>query len=213
MQHFYANDAPIFPPPCPKVNLKPNISVMHVTVEISDNAVTRYLSHLSAKIGNPRPLLADMGECMLARVKDRFDSSVAPDGTPWAANSPVTISCYLGKYGGSWKKDGTLSKKGRARASGKKPLIGESKTLSSQFYTRTGADCVELGNSTIYAAVHQFGARRGQFGTNRRGNPIPWGDIPARPFLPITKTGELDPGEERALLDVLEDYLQRALDM
>ena len=33
-----------------------------VRIEINDNAVSRVLSQLAGAIGNPRPLLADMGE-------------------------------------------------------------------------------------------------------------------------------------------------------
>lgn len=30
------------------------------------------------------------------------------------------------------------------------------------------------------------GAKRGAFGVSRRGGPLPWGDIPARPFLGLS---------------------------
>ena len=33
------------------------------------------------------------------------------------------------------------------------------------------------------ATTHQFGAKQGTFGRTTRGGPIPWGNIPARPFL------------------------------
>lgn len=44
---------------------------------------------------------------------------------------------------------------------------------------------VVVGSSMIYAAVHQTGAKKGAFGQTRRGQPIPFGDIPARPFLGV----------------------------
>ena len=44
----------------------------------------------------------------------------------------------------------------------------------------------EVGSTRIYAGAHQFGARRGACGTNKKGAPIPWGDIPARPFLGVS---------------------------
>ncbi|MCO1337222.1 phage virion morphogenesis protein, partial [Microbulbifer sp. OS29] len=40
-----------------------------------------------------------------------------------------------------------------------------------------------FGTDRPYGAVHQFGATQGQFGKTKRGGPIPWGNIPARPWL------------------------------
>jgi phage gpG-like protein len=60
---------------------------------------------------------------------------------------------------------------------------------------------VEVGSSLEYAAVQQLGARRGQFGRTRRGAPIPWGDIPARPYLGISQA------DSSAILDIISQYL------
>ena len=49
-----------------------------------------------------------------------------------------------------------------------------------------GPDFVEIGTNKIYAAVMQFGAAKGAFGTDAGGSSIPWGAIPARPFLGIS---------------------------
>jgi phage gpG-like protein len=38
----------------------------------------------------------------------------------------------------------------------------------------------------VYAAAQQFGMKKGYAGRNSKGRPIPWGDIPARPFLGIS---------------------------
>ena len=58
-----------------------------------------------------------------------------------------------------------------------------------------------VGTNVVYAATHQFGATRGAFGTTSRGNPIPWGDIPARLFLGV------NPETERSILDILRRHL------
>ena len=58
-----------------------------------------------------------------------------------------------------------------------------------------------VGSSLEYAAVQQFGARRGEFGRTRRGAPIPWGDIPARPFLGVSRVDRVE------ILDILAGYL------
>ena len=48
-----------------------------------------------------------------------------------------------------------------------------------------GGDAVSIGTNLVYAGLHQNGARQGQFGRTRRNSPIPWGNVPARPYMPI----------------------------
>ncbi|GAB4481864.1 MAG: phage virion morphogenesis protein [Burkholderiaceae bacterium] len=158
-----------------------------IRIDIDDRAVLRVLSDLLRRVSDPAPALRDIGEYLVASTRRRFGAGLAPDGTPWAPNSPVTIMRHLGKYGGSFRRrGGGLTKKGAARAAAKRPLIGETRRLSSEIAYRLIPRGVEVGSSLVYSAVQQLGARRGQFGRTRRGAPIPWGDIPARPFLGIS---------------------------
>lgn len=158
-----------------------------ITLEIDDRAVRRVLSDLAQRVADPTPALRDIGEYMVASTRRRFAAGRAPDGTAWAPNSPVTITRYLRNYGGSFSRRGRgLTKRGAARAAAKRPLIGETRRLSSEIAYRLIPGGVEVGSSLVYSAVQQFGARRGQFGRTRRGAPIPWGDIPARPFMGVS---------------------------
>ncbi len=79
---------------------------------------------------------------------------------------------------------------------------------------KANSDGVQIGTNKIYGAVHQFGAKKGSFGTvmarvgthsrritqafgrtieprtvtvreHTRKMSLPWGDIPARPFLMV----------------------------
>jgi phage gpG-like protein len=61
---------------------------------------------------------------------------------------------------------------------------------------------VEVGSSLEYAAVQQFGARQGQLGRTRRGAPIPWGDIPPRPFLGLSAA------DRQEILGILAEHLR-----
>jgi len=58
----------------------------------------------------------------------------------------------------------------------------------------------------VYAAVHQFGAAQGAFGNTSRGSPIPWGDIPARPYLGLSDDDRQE--IETFVADRLGDLLQ-----
>ncbi|MBY0349775.1 phage virion morphogenesis protein [Tabrizicola sp.] len=71
------------------------------------------------------------------------------------------------------------------------------------FY-EAGPDSLQWGSPMIYATTQQFGAAQGAFGRTARNGPIPWGTIPARPFL------GLSPEDETNILDTLSEWLQRA---
>jgi len=66
---------------------------------------------------------------------------------------------------------------------------------------------VRIGSPMIYAGVRQYGAKRGEFGmgvfkTRNGVFPIPWGDIPARPFLGFSDT------DQAAILETMRAYLK-----
>lgn len=73
-----------------------------------------------------------------------------------------------------------------------------------------GRDYAAFGTNTEYAGTQHFGAKRGEFGhftgtKNKKGFPIPWGDIPARPFLGL---GESDKEE---LLNIIYQHINRSM--
>jgi len=154
-----------------------------ITVEINDAKVRALLTKLARRGANPRPILLAIGEELTDSTLKRFESSTAPDGSRWAPNSPVTL----------------------ARKKGAKPLIGEGKALSTRINYRVTDNAVMIGSPMKYAAVQQFGAKMGEFGRYyqlfrlkygekdfrryagmKTGHPIPWGNIPARPFLGVS---------------------------
>ena len=164
------------------------------TIEITDNTAVEAFNRLIALGENPQPVLQAIGEKMLQFTKARFESSTDPYGAPWAPNSDTTLRAALHRNSKSFTKKGKLSKRGDSILAGKKPLIGESKSLSTQFHpTVIGDNLVTLSSTMKYAATHQFGAKQGEFGRDKRNHPIPWGNIPARPFFPNAAQGM--PGE------------------
>lgn len=192
-----------------------------ISVEIATDEITQALNKLS-KLPNSdkitHSILDQIGDFLVDTTKQRFATSTAPDGTPWASNSQVTILQHLrfksGRYEGKQRvgtKDGFLYKKGEKKGklaakgvavvTSKKPLIGETGSLASQIFKRfDSSGALLIGSTREYAAVQQFGARKNQFGK------APWGDIPARPFLGISNS------DESTILDLislsLTDYLK-----
>lgn len=158
-----------------------------IRIELDDEATQAAFARLVQAGSQLRPLMQEIGEFLSETTKQRFQTSTAPDGSRWAPNTEVTYIRLLERYKSSFsKKTGKITASGSRRAASKKPLIGETGSLSTTINYRAGSDFVEIGSSMEYAAVQQFGARQGEFGTTRRGAPIPWGDIPARPFLGLS---------------------------
>lgn len=170
-----------------------------IEITIDDHEVKAAMERLMQRISDMSPVMHDIGETIVERTKQRFAGSKAPDGTPWAPNAPATIEAYLRKFGGTRRKDGSLSKRGQRMAADKKPLIGETKSLSSTIYYTASTRSVTIGSPMRYAAIHQFGGQAG------RGHKAP---IPQRPFLPINQSGQWIGNEDRqAVLQLVADYL------
>lgn len=150
-----------------------------IDIKVDNRAVNQALQDLALGAENPRPALLAIGEDLVKSTKQRFADSIAPDGTPWKENSPTTLK----------------------RKRGNKPLIGEG-TLRDQISYAADAHGVAIFSSMIYAGTQQFGAQRGQYGRNKRNAPIPWGDIPARPFLGIS------PADEKTITHTISEYLR-----
>lgn len=132
------------------------------------------------------PLHRDVGEYMIEATKGRFRAGIAPDGTAWAAKRPSTIERYR-RLG-----EGNLTK----------PLTGPSRRLSNEIVMSADRAAVEIGSNLEYSGVMQEGAAKGQFGADRHGRPIPWGNIPARVWLGISDV------DERNILDIVDEHLE-----
>ncbi len=169
------------------------------TLQVHDKLVRDALSRLQARLEQAQPVLESIGEHSVERIKRRFETSSAPDGTPWKPNSQSTLDQVASRLGKSFrKKGGALNAKGQARVTGKKPLIGESRALSTQIVRFTSQDSLTVASTPIYAAIQHLGGQAG------RGGKV---TIPARPFMPIMPDGQLYPEERDAILLDLNNYL------
>ena len=170
-------------------------------IEVSNQAVATMLNQAGDKVGDLSPVLLAIGDDIIERTKQRFASATAPDGTPWAPNTEATLINYIHQRGGFSGKTGKITAKGQTLAISKRPLQGESGDLERQFSSLVASgDTLLVGSSMIYAAMEQFGGTKAQF-------PNLWGDIPARPFLPIMADGSLYPDEELRIIEQIRQYL------
>lgn len=147
------------------------------TVELKEDEITGALLRLAASISDLTPVMNDIGDGLVQSTQDRMKTGVSPDGTAFAPRAASTLARYK-KLG--WSYGLPLH------------LTGE---MAQQVHHSAGPDSVEWGSSSIQAAVMQFGAAQGQFGAfigkDKLGrdhfHSIPWGDIPARPFLGLSE--------------------------
>ena len=143
-----------------------------IEVTVDDARARAALNRLLATGGDMTPLMRDIGEHLLNSTRERFVSQQAPDGTPWAPLSETT-------------------KRRKRRNIGK--ILTESGVLRGQGLAyRAGRLAVVIGSPLVYAGTHQSGAAQGAFGSTSGGTPIPFGDIPARPFLGLSDADEGD---------------------
>ncbi|MDF0377688.1 phage virion morphogenesis protein [Methylophilus sp. YYY-1] len=133
-----------------------------------NRAVLAALGRLAEGAANPRPAFLAIGEDWVESTKRRFDTGTAPDGSQWAPNKPTTL----------------------ARKKGNQPLVAGG-TLRDQIAYEADAEGVTIFSTKEYSATQQLGAEKGSFGRTKRNSPIPWGDIPARPYIGISPDDEL----------------------
>lgn len=157
---------------------------MKIKIEVQDAELQRALQALIDTGRDLTPVMADIGEAMLNSTRQRFSDQVSPQGEDWSPLSHVT------KARKKKNKDKILTEEGRLR-----------RLLSVQ----AGEDYVEVGSTRIYAGTHQFGARRGDYGKTKKGASIPWGDIPARPFLGFSD------GDKKTALEIIQKHLKKSI--
>ncbi|MBW1778636.1 MAG: phage virion morphogenesis protein [Deltaproteobacteria bacterium] len=174
---------------------------VEITVEIEDEPVKKLLAEIQNRVRNLEPAMGLIGEIVQSSILENFEKQGRP--TRWAHLSPATIEQRKKK--GKWP--------------GK--ILQRTGALKRIAYTAS-ATKVELTANAPYAAVQQFGARKGEFGTvaarvkahvrkigdktvtvsgHIRTVPVPWGDIPARPFM-MVQDEDWD-----EIIESLKDYI------
>ena len=158
-----------------------------INIEYDDRAVAAALRRLVHAGADLTPAMRSIAAALEDSVAEAFASQSSPAGVPWADLSDTTkaIRTRRGKWPGE--------------------ILQVTGNLADGIESRHDADEAVVGTNIVYAATHQFGAARGAFGTSSRGNPIPWGDIPGRPFL------GLDDDAEATILAILRRHLDQVV--
>jgi phage virion morphogenesis protein len=138
------------------------------------------LSGMAERADALGPAMRPIGQLVVTSVQRNFEAGGRPNA--WAPLSWTTLMARARKGKGGWvgmSRGKILLRQGMAGG------------LMGSINARVEGNAAIVGTNKIYAAVHQFGARAGEFGygyNGRRHVKIPWGDIPARPYLMLQDT-------------------------
>jgi phage virion morphogenesis protein len=184
------------------------------TIEIDDKPLKDLLKKLRARIGNMKTVMASIGEEIMNSVQGNFDA-----GGRYSA-----VGSYIGG-GNKWKELSPMTKKLREKQGFGPPfeILSRSRRLRDSINPKYDENSATVGTNVFYAKIHQFGARKGEFGTaviriadhkrtskkgvvhdvagHSRNVPNPAGNVPARPFL------TLHPTNLENAINMLSDYL------
>ncbi len=134
-------------------------------IDLDAREPLKLLADLSGKLENTKPLMGNIAGAMMNAVEKNFAEEGRPD----------------------WVDLTDKTKEKRKNWPGK--ILQDTGQLAASVNPRYDSDEAAVGTNHITASTHQFGAKEGEYGSTKTGLPIPFGDIPARPFL---KLGEDD---------------------
>ena len=163
---------------------------MDVSVTIKDKNVRKLLERIQKRTRNLKPAMSLIGEIVQESIERNFETGGRP--RRWKALSETTKE----------------QRRRRNQWPGQTLIVhGKAGGLMGGINYRPASDRVTIGVKKAYAAIQHFGAKKGSFGTvqakvkehvrrlksgetqrvraHTRNTKIPWGDIPARPFMMV----------------------------
>ncbi len=164
---------------------------MRIDVEINDSKVQAALQRLIDAGGDMTPAMREIAGILTDASERAFAEQRDPaTGEPWAELSDVTRERR--EKTGHWPGS----------------ILQLSGGLARSIQQDYGTDFALAGTNAAHATTHQLGAQQGEFGVfsivSGRQVPLPWGDIPARPFFGV------GPDDEDEILEALSRHLARA---
>lgn len=168
-----------------------------VSIIIDDRQLQATLQRLERAGIDLTPAMRKIAQTMHKVTEDNF----AAEGRPkWQPLSEVTKHLRLGGKK-AYKKDGKLTAAAQRRMEGGFRILQHTGDLASNISTDYDSTQAVVGSNKEYAAIHQFGGHAG------RGRKV---EIPARPYLPITADGKLQPEANQEVIDTILRHLKSA---
>lgn len=124
-----------------------------IVMEVNMEHLERACTGLAALGRDMSPLTRDLAEVLKGGVDRAFADEEDPStGEKWHPLSPAT-----------------LARRKKAGHEGK--ILQVKGQLAASFHTEYGPHHAQVGTSDVRARTHQFGAKRGAYGTAKRGTP------------------------------------------
>lgn len=150
-----------------------------LVINLDDRHASQTLSRLLQNASSSRIIMRGLAQELETITADNFDSE-SFGGSPWARK----------KWGGGK----TLTNTGELRDS---------------ITSRASSHTAEIGTNLVYARIHHYGGTIQAknkphlvFATPNGFARVKSVDLPSRPFLPVSPSGELQDGADNRLLDV-----------
>lgn len=180
-----------------------------VTLEFDNAAALAYIQAAADALGNPEPLLRDMGEYLMIAHDARFASQSAPDGTPWQALSPSYLRRKRKNQDKILRLDGYLANTLRYQVNGGELLFGSNRSYAAIHQFGGEIQVAARSQQAYFRQDDKTGEVGNRFVAKRKSNFAQWVTmgpysirIPARPFL---GTSAADDAE---LLTIAQNYLR-----
>lgn len=156
-----------------------------------DEELLRELRRASAAVKDLKPAMEEIGHGWRTFADLCFRGESDPWGQTWEQLSEVTLK----------RRRGTTAQ-----------ILKDTGRLANSITYAAGADSLALGSDVVYAAAQFLGMKKGYAGQMRNGSPIPWGDIPPRPALPLRpgQVVELPDDWREFAISVLTKHISRA---
>lgn len=154
-------------------------------VVIDDRQLMKALQHLQAAGQDMTPAMRKIAQAMALIVEDNFEAEGQPK---WQALSDVTIALR--------------TKAAKGKAEGGFRILQDSGQLAGSYSTAHGSSYAVIGSNLPYAGIQNLGGMAG------RGRKV---EIPARPQLPITVDGKLQPEASEEILDTVQRHLRESV--
>jgi phage gpG-like protein len=168
-----------------------------INIAIDDQLLRQAISSLDSGAHNLAPAMRKIAQTLATETENNFRAEGRPK---WQALAESTVHSRLGGAK-AYRKDGKLKASAQRIKDGGFRILQHTGALASSITTDSDSNHAVIGSNKVYAAIHQFGGDAG------RGKKV---SIPARPFLPITEDGKLQPEAEQAVLETVLYHLQTA---
>lgn len=115
-------------------------------ITVIDAELQAALSEFIGRAEDLTPALNDLGEYLVRKTRQRFDTSTAPDGTKWA---PLTDKTKKAK-----QRRATTGKPYRTKAD-PSAILKDTFTLRDSITYQTGSNTLYVGTNIEYGIYHQ----------------------------------------------------------